>query len=428
MLNGRQLVLLSGFAILAQGAIHNLFVGNLFSPASIYALEFNDETYDFKIVKNNTADSPHAWITFDVSPPAQPLAYGFPNLTSPQHAKKNIYGASLNVPRIANYRVLNATTLSLTRTIPASGACYNTTSAFVTAMPNEPYLAFSASWPGPNGCGMSFSVDANGTLTDVLDSWPYTNTSGVHGLALSPSNHSDKQLLYAADLNADTLWTHAINLTTGHATEIARYKLPYEGMHPRHIAAHPSGKYLYAVMEADNSLTQFTLNPTTGAVETDTLRYMLIPIDADTNLFWSAEVMLSPSGRYLWATARVLDTHAVDEWNGGNGKSSLTGYMTAFLLDDEGQVVRRMFRVATTSPVTEKTRGIAKRFASAVSPAFWSDEFVAVTDYPEGYVEVWKMEGRREGRDGLVEYTGARAVARVDVADGGCCANVIWYS
>lgn len=52
-----------------HGAIHNLFVGNLYTPAAIYALEFNDETNDFRIVQNHTADASHAWITFDVSIP-----------------------------------------------------------------------------------------------------------------------------------------------------------------------------------------------------------------------------------------------------------------------------------------------------------------------------------------------------------------------
>jgi carboxy-cis,cis-muconate cyclase len=295
-------------------------------------------------------------------------------------------------------------------------------------MPTEPYYAISASWPGPNSCGMSFSVDANGAMTDILDSWSYTNASAVHGLALGPPSPGDSQLVYSADTAGDIIWTHSVNLTTGAATEVSRFKMPYEGMHPRHVAVHPTGKYLYAVMEADNSLAQYTLSPSTGALEAETLRYMLIPIDGDTSLFWSAEVMLSPSGRYLWASTRVMDGQRLGAVEGNEGDSTLTGYMTAFLLDGDGAVVRRMFRVPTTSPATARAEGVEKRMTNQVSPAFWSDEFVAVTDYPEGFVEVWKMEGRREGRDGLVEYTGASAVARVDVADGGCCANVIWYS
>jgi hypothetical protein len=54
-------------ALTVSGAIHNLFVGNLIPPASIHALEFNDETNSFKIVQTHKADSSHAWIAFDVS-------------------------------------------------------------------------------------------------------------------------------------------------------------------------------------------------------------------------------------------------------------------------------------------------------------------------------------------------------------------------
>jgi hypothetical protein len=61
------LVHLAVAAPVVYGAVHNLFVGNLFTPAAIYALEFDDETNDFRIVKNYTADAAHAWITFDVS-------------------------------------------------------------------------------------------------------------------------------------------------------------------------------------------------------------------------------------------------------------------------------------------------------------------------------------------------------------------------
>jgi carboxy-cis,cis-muconate cyclase len=257
---------------------------------------------------------------------------------------------------------------------------------------------------------MSFSVDANGTLTSVADSWSYAAASGVHGLALAPPGHppaaNDTQLVYSADLSDDRIWTHAINLTTGRATSpAASFPMPYAGMHPRHLAAHPSGRYLYAVMEADNSVAQFPLAPASGAVGAETVRHMLIPIDANTTQFWSAEVALSPSGRYLWATARART-------------NATTGFISAFLLDDDGGIVRKMFRVPTT------TLG---GWANAINPAPWGEEYAVMTDYPMGYVQVWKMDGARE-RGGLVEYTGARAIARVDIGDGGCCANAIWYS
>ncbi|KAK3356414.1 Lactonase, 7-bladed beta-propeller-domain-containing protein [Lasiosphaeria hispida] len=279
-----------------------------------------------------------------------------------------------------------------------------TTSAFIDAMSSEPFYAFSASWPGPNSCGMSFSVDGNGSLVQVVDSWKYAKTSGVHGLALNQKN--GQQLIYSADLDADLVWTHAVNKTSGKVKEVSRLAMRSSNMHPRHLAAHPNGKYLYVLMEKDNSLAQFELDPNTGAALRESVRPMLIPTDADTELYWSAEVMLSHSGRYLWATARA------------QRDKSITGYISAFLLGEDGQIIKRMFQIPTTT---------VGGWANAISPASWSDEYAAMTDYPEGYVQMFKMEGRQETKDG-VEYTTARPVAKVNITDGGCCANVIWYS
>ncbi|KAL2196975.1 Lactonase, 7-bladed beta-propeller-domain-containing protein [Corynascus similis CBS 632.67] len=407
---------LGALAPVARTATHNLFVGNLLPPASIYSLEFDDETNDFKVLRNNTAHSSHAWIAFD-------------------HAKENIYGSSLNTSTLANYRVLNETTIELTRNITATGLCTNTTSAFVTAMSSEPYSVFSASWPGPNGCAMSLSTSRPGALDRVLDTWAYINTSGIHGLALSPApqrsppHHNRtghrQQLIYSADLNGDLLWTHSIDPVTGHATEVARFAVS-PGTHPRHLAVHPNGERLYAVHEAANSVAEYALDEATGAVRAEVVSYPLIPPDADPETYWSAEVMLGPpvsftgsgnsidnkegarvtGGRYLWATARAKDDDAV-------------GYVSVFLVGADGGIVGRMLRVPTT------TRG---GIANAVIPAPWNHEYAAMTDYPKGYVLLWKLDGRRERADGLVEYRNAKAVARADVGDGGCCANAIWYN
>ena len=89
-----------------------------------------------------------------------------------------------------------------------------------------------------------------------------------------------------------------------------------------------------------------------------------------------------------------------------------------FLLGDNGRIVRRMFRIPTTT---------AKGLANAISPAFWSDEYAAMADFGEGYVQVFRMEDARKTQDGVL-YSTPRHVSKVDIPDGGCCANVIWYS
>jgi carboxy-cis,cis-muconate cyclase len=128
---------------------------------------------------------------------------------------------------------------------------------------------------------MAFSTDSNGSLTGVTDSWSYEKKSGVHGLALS--ERDGQQLIYSADLSADILWTHAVNRTTKKVHEVSRFPMNHDGMHPRHVAAHPNGQFLYVVMEADNSLAQFDLNPATGAVTHETIRHSLLPIGTPTH-------------------------------------------------------------------------------------------------------------------------------------------------
>lgn len=175
-------------------------------------------------------------------------------------------------------------TIELTKSISATGtgtgtgagACFNTTSAFVEAMSTEPYFAFVASRSGPGSCGMVLSVDSTGALAEVADSWTYANDSRVLGLALG--EQAGKQLVYSADLEGNIVWTHRVDRTSGSVSEVDRLPAPYPGMRPRHLAAHPGGKYLYVVMEADNSIAQFDLDSETGAPLKESLRVMLIPI------------------------------------------------------------------------------------------------------------------------------------------------------
>ena len=54
-----------------------------------------------------------------------------------------------------------------------------------------------------------------------------------------------------------------------------------------------------------------------------------------------------------------------------------------------------------------------------MAPSTFSDEFVALTDSATGFVQIWQL-----GSEG----TEASVVAQVNIEDGGCCANAVWYS
>ncbi|OIW24645.1 3-carboxy-cis,cis-mucoante lactonizing enzyme [Coniochaeta ligniaria NRRL 30616] len=318
----------------------------------------------------------------------------------PQHDKTNIYGTSNIAPRVASYAITGNSSLELTKSVPAAKTCSNRTSAFAVASPAEPYHVITGAWPGPNACGMSFNVSSNGSLDEVVDSWGYANKSGVHGLALGAR---DKEVLYSADLNGDTIWTHRVG-ENGRAEYVGKFGVK-AGSHPRHLAAHPAGKRLYAVMEAGNRVAAFLLDGETTVADAEESTYSLIPDASNSSNYWSAEVMLSQDARYLWVTTRA------------QVNTKVPGYTSAFLLDDEGAIVKRMFRVPTTT---------VGGMANMISPAPWGCEWAALTDVGVGYVQIWKMKNKTEGRHGT-EYATAEAVARADIADGGCRAVALWY-
>ena len=111
----------------------------------------------------------------------------------------------------------------------------------------------------------------------------------------------------------------------------------------------------------------------------------------------SDEVALSANKSLLWATSR-------------SRPSSTPGYISAFSLDDSGAIIEQLFLTNTSSSGGE---------ANSVAPAPFNEKYAALTDSSTGFVEIWEL-GEGDGS--------AAVVARVDLVDGGCCANAVWYS
>ncbi|KAI9663814.1 MAG: hypothetical protein M1821_007304 [Bathelium mastoideum] len=357
---------------LVAATIHHLFAGT-FSTAALYALEFDDSALSLKIAKNNTASDSHSWIAFD-------------------HKKKNVYGVAGSA--VASYSIQNDTSLRFDTAIATGGNCSSVHEIFVTAAPYPPHNVYTTPFGGDAQCGTVLGVLANGTLTDVAQNYTYLPASGVHGLAFSPN----QTFLYSADDSANSLWTHGIDASTGELTYISRLSGPYSGADPRHVAVHPEGKYLYVIFEGTNQLAVYSLDSDTGEPAFQNITYPLIPQNTglSNSSYWSDEVALSPSGAYLWATSRSRSENS-------------TGYISAFSLSGSGSIKSQNFLLPTTS---------SGGTANSVATAFFSDEWVALTDSSEGFVQIWKLD---------TNGTSAEVVAQVDIDDGGCCANAIWY-
>jgi carboxy-cis,cis-muconate cyclase len=237
------------------------------------------------------------------------------------------------------------------------------------------------------------SVDETGVLEAVIQNYTYFNSSGVHGTALSP----DSGFLYSADDTGNTLWTHSIDPATGKVALVTNLTAPTTGADPRHVAVHPNGDYVYVVLEGSSQLAQYAVDESTGIPSLSGELYPLLKDGENATAFWADEVAVSSSGSYLWATNRRRT---------GSG----SGYISAFGLDESGAILKQNFLLPTT------TNGGA---ANSVAPSPFSDRFVALTDSSVGFVEIWEL---------TTNGTSASVVAHLDLADGGCCANAVWYS
>lgn len=87
--------------------------------------------------------------------------------------------------------------------------------------------------------------------------------------------------------------------------------------------------------------------------------------------------------------------------------------MNLFKIAEGGGVERKVLMHPTT--------GTVEGYLNQLSPSPWSDEWVAMADYKstgKGYIAMWKFDADAEE---------VEMVAKADIDDGGCCANVVWY-
>jgi carboxy-cis,cis-muconate cyclase len=143
----------------------------------------------------------------------------------------------------------------------------------VVAASDAPYAVYGTPFGSGAECGSVMSVDENGVLSKVIQNYTYSSSSGVHGMALSPTG----SFLYSADDAGNTLWTHSIDGTTGEVTLVSSLSGPETGSDPRHVAVHPQGAYLYVILEGANELAQYSIDSTTGIPSFQNTTYPLIP-------------------------------------------------------------------------------------------------------------------------------------------------------
>ena len=155
----------------------------------------------------------------------------------------------------------------------ASKSITNTRAIFVLGAKQPPYNVYGNPFYDHAGHGNVFSVSNDGVLERNIQNYEYSPKSGIHGMVFDRA----EMYLYSADLRANKIWTHKKDTGTGQLALINVQEAPAPGDHPRWVAIHPSGHYLYVLMEAGNRLAVYLIDEHSHIPAFTNITYPLIP-------------------------------------------------------------------------------------------------------------------------------------------------------
>ncbi|MGE0608099.1 MAG: lactonase family protein [Pirellulales bacterium] len=123
----------------------------------------------------------------------------------------------------------------------------------------------------------------------------------------------DQVLVYRFDADKATLTPHDPPFT-----KVA------EGAGPRHFAFHPGGKFAYVINELGNTVTGFNYDADKGVL-TELQTIGTLP-DGYNDKSYTAEVVVHPTGKFLYGSNRGHDSIAIFSIDQATGKLTATGH------------------------------------------------------------------------------------------------------
>lgn len=160
----------------------------------------------------------------------------------------------------------------------------------------------------------------------------------AHAVIFAPGGDS----LMVPDLGADRIVAYRFDAATGALSpDAGRTVACAPGVGPRSLEYHPSGRFAYAVNELASSVTAFEVDQASGALSaTQTLS--TLP-EGWRGASTCADLHVSPSGRFLYASNRGHDSIAIFAIDESDGSLRAAGHESTrgatprnFTLDREG--------------------------------------------------------------------------------------------
>lgn len=132
---------------------------------------------------------------------------------------------------------------------------------------------------------------------------------------------------FAADLGLDKLLIYRLDAAQGTLTpNDPPFGSVAPGAGPRHFAFHPNGRFAYAINEMGMTVTAFAYDPERGALK-ELQSVPTLPAGRETTPADStAEVVVHPSGKFLYGSNRGHDSIAIFTVDTETGKLTPTGH------------------------------------------------------------------------------------------------------
>lgn len=167
-----------------------------------------------------------------------------------------------------------------------------------------------------------FPIEKDGSLGKLTSLLSAEGSGGDPKRQAGPHAHeivisADNRFLYVPDLGLDKIRIYHLDAAAGRVTPAdPAFAKEQPGMGPRHIAFSKNGKFAYVINELKSVVTSYTVNTETGALTS----FQSIPATADGHeADGGAEILLHPSGKFLYASVRfsgVIAVFAIDENSG----------------------------------------------------------------------------------------------------------------
>ena len=221
----------------------------------------------------------------------------------------------------------------------------------------------------------SLPIASDGTLAGAASAIQHAGSSvnrqrqegpHAHSINIDPAN----RFAYVADLGLDKVLIYRFDGAKGVLTaNDPPFATVAPGAGPRHLAMLPGGKFAYVINELANTVTVFQVDPDHGTLKT-IQDVSTLPTDF-TGTSYTAEVVVHPTGKFVYGSNRGHDSIAVFAVDGKTGKLTPRGHQltqgktprnfaidptgTFLLAENQGSNTIVVFKIAPATGILSST-------------------------------------------------------------------------